>query len=294
MKLIAACLLLFMTAQSLHAQDSTSLTRVEALGLDTERIGSVTAYFAPADRERALELATLADAAAAHFERELRVSFEFGVAALTPEHWFSEYPGVPYAIPWVSVSEQLLFVPASLSEGFMVRGPTELHDRRRIDSALLHEYAHLAEKAYLRPKSTRDDLPVSWFGELLANYLAYSYIYSTNPEWAEAEKAMRREVIDAYTPSVLSLEWGFMDDLPPNELARTYAWYQNLLILRAAALYEAYGLCFLRSLKDRLAWENVGEWTTESLLRLLEDIAPGFDAWSKDLQNNDYLSHDDD
>ena len=279
---------------SAHAQDPSPLARVEALGLDTARVGRVTAYFAPADRERAVELATLAEAAAALFERELGVSFDFGVAALTPEHWFSEFPGVPYAIPWVSVPERLLFVPSSLSEGFMVRGPTELHDRRRIDSALLHEYAHLAEKAYLRPESDRDHLSVPWFGELLANYLAYAYIYSTDPEWAEASKAMRREVVEGYTPSVVSLDWGFMNDLPPDELARTYAWYQNLLILRAAALYEAHGLCFLRSLKDRLAWEDVEGWTTVSLLQSLEDIAPGFEAWSEDLQNSDYLPHDDD
>lgn len=275
---------------SAHAEDPTPLARVKALGLDTAQIGRVTAHFASTDRDRAVELATLAEAAAAHFERELGVSFEFGIAALTPEHWFSEYPGAPYAIPWPAVSEQLLFVPSSLSEGFMVRGPTELHDRRRIDSALLHEYAHLVEKAYLRPESTRDDLSLAWFGELLANYLAYAYIHSADPKWAAAAKAMRRDVIDTYTPSMLSLNWGFMNDLTPDELARTYAWYQNLLILRAAALYEAHGLCFLRSLKDRLSWEDEEEWTTESLLRSLENIAPGFEAWSEDLQNSDYLA----
>lgn len=276
-----------------HAQEASPLTRVEALGLDTARVGRVTAYFAPADRERALELAALAEAAAALFDRELGVSFEFGVAALAPADWFSEFPGVPYAIPWVSMPERLLFVPSSLIEGFMVRGPTPLHDRLRIDSALLHEYGHLVEKAYLRPERDPDQLSVPWFGELLANYLAYAYIASTDPEWAEASKAMRRGVVEGSAPPVLSLDWGFMSELSPDELARTYAWYQNLLILRAAALYEAHGLCFLRSLRDRLAWEDVGGWTTASLLASLEEIAPGFEAWSEDLQNSDHLPRDD-
>jgi hypothetical protein len=55
---------------SVHAQESSPLARVEALGLDTAHVGRVTVYFAPADRDRAVELGALADAAAAFFERE--------------------------------------------------------------------------------------------------------------------------------------------------------------------------------------------------------------------------------
>lgn len=147
---------------------------------------------------------------------------------------------------------------------------------------------------YFRPESARDHLSVPWFGELLANYISYAYISTADPEWAAAAKAMRWEVVEGYTPPVLSLEWGFMNDLPPGELARTYAWYQNLLVLRAAALYEAHGLCFLRALKDRLAWEDMGAWTTLSLLPALEEIAPGFQGWAGELRNDAYLPRADD
>jgi ribosomal protein S18 acetylase RimI-like enzyme len=279
---------------SAHAQHPAPLARVEALGLDTARVGRVTVHFAPADRERAAELAALAEAAAAFYDRELGVSFDFGVATLAPDHWFSEFPDLPYAIPWVSGPDRLLFVASSLSEGFMVRGPTPLHDRRRIDAGLLHEYGHLLQNAYLRPESEWERLAVhpSWLGELLANYVSYAYIASADPAWAEGEKAMRRGVVEGYTPPVLSLEWGFMGDLPPDELARTYAWYQNLLTLRAAALYEAHGLCFLRALRDRLRGDPAS-WTTESILPSLEAIAPGFEAWSNDLLGSAHLPRDD-
>ncbi len=277
---------------SAHAEDPTPLARVKALGLDTAQIGRVTAYFAPTDRERAVELATLAEAAAVHFERELGVSFEFGVAALSPEHWFSEFPGIPYAMPWASMPERLLFVPSSLSQGLLVRGPTPIHDRRRIDFILLHEYGHLAEEAFFRTARSERYETISWFTEFLANYFAYAYVHIADSDWAENGKVMWQEVIESYTPGVLSLEWGFMNDLPSEQLARTYAWYQNLLNLRAAEVYEEHGLDFLHSLKDRLAWKNSEEWTTESLLRSLEDIAPGFEAWSEDLQNSDYLALD--
>jgi imidazolonepropionase-like amidohydrolase len=274
---------------SAHGQEPSPLERVEALGLDTAHVGRVTAYFAPADRDRAVELAALAEGAAAFFERELGISFSFGVAALAPEHWFSEFPGVPYAIPWVSVTERLLFVASSLSEGFMVRGPTPLHDRRRIDKGLLHEYGHLLEHVYLRPGNEPNAPRVPWFWELLANVFAYAYISSSDPAWAAEGKAMWRDVVEGYTPAVVSLDWGFMNDLPPNELARTYAWYQNLLNLRAAALHEAHGLDFIRLLKERLAWAEAADWTTASLLESLEEIAPGFKGWADDLRNPAYL-----
>lgn len=274
---------------AVHAKESSPLARVEALGLDTVQVGRVTTYFAPADRERAVEVATLAEKAASFFNHELNLSFDFSVATLAREHWFSEHPGIPYAIPWASVPDRLLFVPSSLSEGLMVRGPTPLHDRRRINFVLLHEYGHLATKEYFFPEIERDHLQISWFNELLPNVFAYAFVADADPEWASALKEMWSGVVRSREPPVLSLDWAFMNDLPPDELARTYAWYQNLLNLRAAELYEEHGLDFLRALKDRLVWEEADAWTTASLLAALEDIAPGFEAWARDVENGDYL-----
>ncbi len=278
-----------LSAAPAQGQDPSPLARVEALGLDTMKVGRVTVYFASADRERAGQLASLCEAAAAFFERELGIAFDVRIAALGPEHWFSEHPGIPYAIPWASIPERLIFMPSSLKEGFLVQGPSELEDRRRADFILLHEYGHLAAKAYFRPADDRNDLPVSWFDELLANYFAYAYLHVSDGEWAEAAKATWVGVIESFTPSVLSLDWGFMNDLPPDEIARTYGWYQNLLNLRAAAVYEEHGLDFLRMLKNRLVWEKAAGWNTASLLPSLEDIAPGFEAWARDLKSGDYL-----
>lgn len=279
----------------IHAQDLSPLSRVEALGLDTARVGRVTAYFAPPDRERAVELATLSEEAASSFDRELDIAFDFGVVALPPEHWFSEFPSIPYAIPWASVPERLLFVPSSLDEGLLVRGRSSMTERRRIVNFItLHEYGHLATKQYFHPASEQDDLPVSWFNELLPNVFAYAFVASTDPDWAIASKEMWSRVVESREPLVLSLDWGFMNDLPPDELARTYAWYQNLLNLRAAELYEEHGLDFLRMAKEGLAWEQAGDWTTESLLASLDEVAPGFERWARDLRNGDYLAGDDD
>lgn len=272
-----------------QAQDLTPLAQVQSLGLDSAQLGRVTVYFAPTARERAIELGGLSEDVARFAAQELGLAFDLRVAALEPEHWFSEHPGVPYAIPWVSISERLLFTQSSLTEGFMVRGPTSQHDRYRIGFGLIHEHGHLLEKAFFRPFDPKDDLPVQWFAELLANYFAFAYLSTAEPEWASASKGMWKDVVGGYTPSKLSLDWSFMNDLPPQELARTYAWYQNLLNLRAAALYEAHGLGFLEELKEQLPWEDTAAWTSASVLDALENIAPGSRAWAVDLMNPVFL-----
>lgn len=236
-----------------------------------------------------MELALLADDAATFFERELGVSFPFGVVALAPEQWFSDIPGIPYAIPWPSMPDRLIFMPSSLSEGLLIRGVDAVEDRRRVEFVLLHEYGHLLAKAYFRPGSEEDYVPVKWFEELLANYFAYAYLHEAQGEWAEAARAEWVAELHRFTPPVLSLDWRFMNALPPPVLSETYGWYQFLLNLRAAELYGEHGPGFLSLLQERLSWGEAEDWTSEPLLSELEAIAPGFEAWVADLEGGDYL-----
>lgn len=277
---VATSLLLSPAVQALGLPP---LARLQALGLQTTEHGRVTAYFAPADRARAEEMAELTERAAAYFERTLGLRFGLGVAALAPEHWFSDIPGIPYAIPWPSMPERLIFVPSSLEEGLLVEGPTELDDRRRIDFVLLHEFGHIAAREYFRPSDEADYLPVKWFEELIATYFAHAFLQASDPAWARAARAAWLDELGGPAPAVLSLDWSFMNGLPGDELARTYAWYQFMLNLRAAEIHDAHGLEFLRALKERLRWQEAGEWTTAGLLPQLEEIAPGFEAWAAGL-----------
>ena len=272
-------------AVTLPAQDEDSSLpkHLETLGLNTTKVGRVTAHFAPADQARAEELAVLAEKAAAYFEREFGITFELGLAVLGPDQWFSKFQQVPYAIPWPSIPDRLIFMPSSLEEGVLIYGPTELENRRRVDFVLLHEYGHIAAKEYFRPSDLHDYLPVSWFDELLATYFAYAFIRASDPAWAESAPEAWLEEVQSYTPSVLSLDWSFMSTLSGGELARTYGWYQFMLNLRAAEIYDQEGLGFLRSLKEHLQWHESATWTTASLLPLLETMAPGFHAWEENL-----------
>lgn len=271
-----------------HAQNPTPLARMQASGLDTLTVGRVTAYFAAPDRAHAERLAALSESAAAYFERELGARFPLHLAVLTSEDWFDPYPGAeryPYGMPWGWVEDLLMTVPASLEQGVLISGSDRDADLRRVQFVLLHELGHLANKRYLHPDSPRPYSSVHWLEELLATYFAYAFVRTHDPRWAEAGRAEWATIVEGYTPPVLSLDWPFMRELPPGEAARTYGWYQNLLNLRVAELYEKHGLDLLRRLRSELPWSRSGEWTTETVLPILERVAPGFQAWADGLSS---------
>jgi len=273
-----------------HAQEASPLARLGALDLDTAKVGRVTVYFAAADRAHAGHLAALSEEAAAYFEGELGASFPLHLAVLDPEEWFDPYAGgdvQPYGGPWGWVQDLLMGVPASLDEGVLILGPDDDANLRRVQFVMLHESGHLANKRYLHPESPHPYSSVRWFEEFLATYFAYAFVRSSYPKWAEASRSEWLDFIEGYTPPVLWLDWSFMRDLRPEEFGQSYAWYQILLNLRAAAIYEEHGLDFLRQVKDQLAWDGAGEWTTESVLSTVEGFAPGFEAWAEDLENRD-------
>lgn len=277
-----ACLMFVSVAE---AQHQSPRARVEALDLESMTVGRVTTLFAPNDRSRARQLAELSEAAAAFFEQKLGVSFAFRLAVLGPKDWFSPYgAGLPYGIPWCSVAERLMVVPASLKEGALIDGRNAQEDRWRVDFVTLHEFGHLTAKQYLHPTSAHDELPVLWFEELTATYFAYGFIRSIDQHWAESARAEWIARVKAYTPRQLSLDWSFMRTLPADELGPTYGWYQNVLNLRVADVYAKHGLAFLRTLKQNLPLNTMDNWTTQSLLASLEQISPGFQEWADELQ----------
>ena len=294
LRVILAATLLTAFSAAPRAEDASPLARVEAFRLETAKVGRVTAHFASTDREYAHQLATLTEAAASYFERELGGSFPLHLAILSPELWFDPYSGggsLPYGMPWGSVEDLLMTVPASLDEGVLILGPDDKANRRRVRFVMLHEFGHIANKRHLHPESPVPYSSVRWFEELLATYFAYSYVRAHDPQWAEASRREWVDTLNGYSPAVRSLDWGFMRELPPDEFARTYAWYQILLNLWVSDVYEEHGLSFLRAVRDQLPWKEAGTWTTEFLLPALDEIAPGFVARADNLQRGDYLQH---
>ncbi len=283
---VACCLLAGLSSSAVHAQTASPRARLQAMALETATVGRVTAYFTPTDRAYAERLAALSEHAAAFYERELGAAFPLHLAVLGPKDWFVPYAGgdnEPYGMPWGWVEESLMTAPASLTQGVLIAGPDSQSNARRVQFVLLHEFGHLANKRYLHPESAHAYSSVRWFEELLATYFAYAYVRAHDPAWASTSRREWTDFVAGYQPSVVSLDWRFLRDLAPEEFGRTYAWYQNLLNLRAAEMYEAHGLSLLRELRRELPWATANEWTTESLLTGLERVAPGMQMWADSL-----------
>lgn len=260
--------------------------RIKDLKLSTISTEGTTIYFDKTDSIRSREFAVLSVSMVKFFKQKFNISYNLKIAGLGPENWFSEFPGIPYAIPWPYFPDRIIMMPSSLTEGIMINpGRNRQENKWFVDYVLVHEYSHFLEKDYFRPADKSDYLSVKWLGEFIANYFAYAYIHSADTAWATGAKKMWRENLKAYTPEKFTLNWSFMNDLPPQELGPTYAWYQVMLNLRAAELYEKYGVGFLQTLKEKLPWQEVEKWDTKTLLPLLETIYPGFKKWSENIES---------
>jgi hypothetical protein len=266
------------------AEDLTPLEHLQSLDLESERVGRVTVHFAEADRDWAAALATFTESAAGFFEGELGFSYPLNLAVLSPEHWFEASPGeeLPYGMPWAHREESLMVAPASLEEGVLIVGPDEAADRRRVRFVLLREFGHILAKRYLHPDTSHRQW---WLEEFLSSYFAYAYIAAHDPAWAQAARSEWRGVVEASDPAAYTLDWGFMNRLPPEAFVRNYASYQNVLNLRVAKVHETHGAKFLRAARDQLSWRNGLDWSTAKLLSELEAIAPGLEGWARDLED---------
>lgn len=124
-----------------------------------------------------------------------------------------------------------------------------------------------------------------WFEELLATYFGYAFVHSSDSAWAEAARREWLGEVRAFTPRELSLDWSFMRDLPGPEIARTYGWYQFIAQPARRRHLRTAWPGFLRELKEKLPWNDSHNWTTASLLPLLEEVSPGFEHWAESLQS---------
>ncbi|HJS52899.1 MAG TPA: hypothetical protein VJ765_00105 [Chitinophagaceae bacterium] len=275
-----------MIASLAYGQEQSHLAKIEALNLEILKIEGITSYYAPSDRKRAEQLTMLSKEAATFFRQMLGLSLDLRMAALSPKQWFSPYGNsLPYGIPWASVTERLIIVPSSTTEGALIKDSNQSFNVRMIDFVSIHEFGHIANKQFFHPSSTYEEFPVLWFEELVATYFAYTFIHSKDPQWLDSAQKAWTVTVKEFTPRVLSLDWSFMRSLPGPELAQTYGWYQLFLNLRAAELFAEHGQNFLVKLREGLPLNEMDKWTTDLLLSHLELIAPGFRKWANNLES---------
>ncbi|MDX1673266.1 MAG: hypothetical protein R3314_00585 [Longimicrobiales bacterium] len=261
------------------------MARVEA--------GRATVFFSVHDDQggargeaAARRMAEPLGAAADFFAERLDGDFHFNFALLSPRDW-GRTGGPPYPLPWHSQPDRLVVVPVRPDISPMVGGPDRARARRTLDVMSVHQLGHIVTAAYFHPADFRaPEPPVRWFDELLASYLAYTYLQEHDPELAEFMEDYAREVTLGTEPRFSSLAHydAFRETyLSSTQGATDLSWYHNAFNLRAAQLYRRHGSDLMHRFRSELPWSRIESWTTDELLGLLDELSPGFLAWAEEM-----------
>lgn len=300
-------------------EDLPLLQRVDSLGFDALQRGVVTAHFPAEHRDRAERLGTRAEQALQLFADSLGAELdEFHLILLDEKRW-DHFMDVPYGLPGAGHDPPSAILPAD-AEGVVYKqllglkqclSPT--HRKQLVQTGLSWEEAarHYVEAitfhevGHVIPDTDAYEIRMPlWLDEFLANYLGYEYLYNSEPEYARVWDLTAKVTLDCYKPShERTLEKSMHLGQGPDD----YHWLQSFLIERANRVVEAHGFAFGRKAKeafraqsspedplfkkarsleadretisDEVALDRIKEINGE-ILRRLEQIAPGFQAWA--------------
>lgn len=298
-------------------EDRPLLERVDALGFDALQRGVVTAHFPAEHRDRAERLGTRAEQALQLFADSLGAELDAFHLILLDEKRWDHFREVPYGVPGAGRDPPSAILPAD-AEGVVYKQLLGLKQclapehqrrlektglsweeaaRRYVEAITFHEVGHALEDVY----QIRRPL---WLDEFLANYLGYAYLYDSEPTYAAVWDLMTKVTLDCYKPShERTLEQYMRRGQGPDD----YHWLQSFLVQRANRVVETHGFAFGRkareafpaqsspedplfkkarsleadqeTISDEVALDRIKEINGE-MLRRLEQIAPGFQAWA--------------
>ncbi len=289
------------------AQDKYCVDEIRELKLQSLS-GKITTYYAQGSGDRANELKQLLERASQFFEDSLRVKPAITMAVLSPKEW-SVLMDRPYGLPttrlggckrgtgnfaearyaaimpagingplyndWMKLEDS---VSAATLEKLKDAGVTfEQGGKILIDFVGLHEVGHVYAHAIGINYYT------NFFAELMADYLAYAFLRSTEERLDKKVLAILSAHIDGITPvhsSFTRYERFRSSEHPPTE-----AWYNSIITLKAAEIYEQRGVEFLFAVQKAFP-EAEGKLNTETIIARLESIHPGIIKWSEGISAN--------
>lgn len=267
------------------------LARVQALGLRSSP-GAITVYYDEGHHDKAVRLRDLVARAGRFYGDSLGIRADLSLAVLTRGTWDRLVTWQPYGIPGVAGEPAVAFLPAtddnvaaddalSIRSGVsaatvrVIESSGHSYDegaRRYVDLVGLHELGHTYAQAYgIRA-------PNHWLNELVATYFAYSFMRSREPEMARLWDGVLTGYVEAVSPEHRTLE--DFDRLYFGVGPRNYVWYQSRFQEQVAAVYAAEGLGFIRDLRDAFGPTAAPAPSQAEVLRTLERLAPGFEAWA--------------
>lgn len=281
------------------AQDNSTLHKVKALNIPVLK-NNINVYYSPGYKKRGKKIQTYIQDAMRFYKKSLHVNVELSVAVLTKSQW-EQTTRIPFDIPFASDSPHVVFLPANLGVGVITSGAGktqhlakqetlqklksagysfEQAEMKSIDFIGLHELGHIiAERLEI---SFYPGKPNKWYNEFLASYIAYAYLRENDPDFATMTHILAEHSVETMPQQRYILLEDFerlYSDVGPEN----YGWFQSNFIQLVVKIYDNMGMNFLQEL-IKSSFPKKDKIPVEVLLKNLEQIAPGFIIWAKELQ----------
>ncbi len=296
-------LLLVIVSFSVQGQNKYCVDEIKDLKLQSIP-GQIPAYYSEGMEKRAFELKTLLERASIPLRDSLRVEINLTLAALGPKEW-AQVLDKPYGLPTLRTgackrggsfpeSRYVAIMPGGI-DGPLYNNWIALRDsispktlrklkkagvgfeqgaKVMIDFVALHELGH----AYHLKFGIKNY--VNFFAEFMANYVAYAFLRSTEERLDKKVLAVLSANIETITPIHSSfIKW---ENFRSSEHPPTEAWYNSVITLKAAEIYEKRGFEFLYAIRKSFP-EEEGQLNTETILARMDTIHPGILKWSKSI-----------
>jgi hypothetical protein len=298
---VSAALAIGAVDGSLHAQDPrAALDSLRAMSLDSVP-GAATVYFRPHDRERALQLRSMAEEYLAFWNPRLGSQLQLRIAVLSPDDW-QKITRLPYGFPnAIAAPANLVPAPATPPPATGIDTLYIQGQRQRDWMLIAHEGGHLLTWWLLPPEvlaglaaaapgdtamqrhARRLSTVSPWFWEYAANYLTTGFLQERHPDdgaaWVRyletlATPAARRfSHLDDWFGRLMRER---AEDGSPyfltSEGAPNFAWYQGVTGVLGAHVLAQQGDA-IGHIRQVLSSNEAP--TTEQLIAGIEAIAPG-------------------
>lgn len=265
--------------------------------------GQIITYYSEGKEIRASELKTLLERASASLGDSLNVEINLTLAVLDAKEW-AQLIDKPYGLPTIRTGackrgggsfpepRYAAILPAgidgplykdwiALKDSISTKTLQELKEvgvgfeqggKIMIDFVALHELGH----AYHLQFGIKNYF--NFFAEFMADYIAYAFLRSTEERLDKKVLAVLSANIETITPVHSSfIKW---ENFRSSEHPPTEAWYNSIITLKAAEIYEQRGFEFLTAVKNAFP-EAEGKLNTETILARLDSIHPGMLKWSE-------------
>ena len=300
-------LLLFACSSTGLAQGKYCVDEIKEMNLP-HLPGKVHTYYSPGQENRATELQSLLQRASKVFEDSLKVKVDLVLAALDAKTW-GGLMDKPYGLPTMRTgackrgggsfpeSRYAAIMPGGI-DGPIYTSWIELKDTlplsalRKLKAAgigieqggkLLIDFVALHELGHAYAHKFGLNFYVQFFAEFMADYLAYAFLRSTDERLDKQIMAVLAANVETIIPvhsSFNKYEVFRSSEHPPTE-----TWYNSIITLKAAEIYDQRGFEFLYAVQKEFT-EKEGELKTDNIIARLEKIHPGILSWSNNISGS--------